>query len=272
MGKKNTDDVYGQLSLAFCDLVLDGMEKGIISGNVKMFGNVFSGLSFYDTNSESDLLNIFPINSGIGGVEGGGLSILNNIQMFKNSLGSNSFKIGNILMTDAGYLSIESGDVMIGTSSKKTDFTVYVPSLASIHGNLDVDGNVYANNISSDRRIKENIVDCTESAIDIIKKIQHKEFDKKDDGKHYKIGYIAQDMEQIDENFVIKKPADEKRNIEERYYINELPIIATLTKAIQEQQEQIEQLKKNDEQKDNLIKTLIERIEKLEAKNEKESI
>lgn len=244
MGKKNTDDIYGQLSLAFCDLVLNGMETGIVSGNIKMFGNVFSGLSFYDTNSESDLLNIFPINSGVGGVEGGGLSILNNIQMFKNSLGSNSFKIGNILMTDEGYLSVENGDVMIGTESKKTDFTVYVPSLASIHGNLDVDGNVYANNISSDKRIKENIKDSTESALNIIKKIQHKEFDKKDDGKHYKIGYIAQDMEQIDKNFVIKKPADKKRNIEERYYINELPIIATLSKAIQEQQKQIEELKK----------------------------
>ena len=244
MGKKNTDDIYGQLSLAFCDLVLNGMETGIVSGNVKMFGNIFSGLTFYDTNSESDLLNIFPISSDLGGVEGGGLSILNNIQMFKNSLGSNSFKIGNILMTDEGYLSVENGDVMIGTNSKKTDFTVYVPSLASIHGNLDVDGNVYANNISSDKRIKENIKDSTESALDIIKKIHHKEFDKKDDGKHYKIGYIAQDMEQIDKNFVIKKPADKKRNIEERYYINELPIIATLTKAIQEQQKQIEELKK----------------------------
>lgn len=244
MGQKNTDDIYGQLSLAFCDLVLNGMETGIVSGNVKMVGNVFSGLSFYDTNSESDLLNIFPINSGVGGVEGGGLSILNNIQMFKNSLGSNSFKIGNILMTDEGYLSVENGDVMIGTNSKKTDFTVYVPSLASIHGNLDVDGNVYANNISSDKRIKENIKDSTESALDIIKKIHHKEFDKKDDGKHYKIGYIAQEMEQIDKNFVIKKPEDKKRNIEERYYINELPIIATLSKAIQEQQKQIEELKK----------------------------
>ena len=84
----------------------------------------------------------------------------------------------------------------------------------------------------------------SKEALDIIKKIHHKEFDKKDDGKHYKIGYIAQDMEQIDKNFVIKKPADKKRNIEERYYINELPIIATLSKAIQEQQKQIEELKK----------------------------
>ena len=51
-------------------------------------------------------------------------------------------------------------------------------------------------------------------------------------------------MEQIDSNFVIKRPEDKDKNIEERYYINELPIIATLTKAIQEQQKQIEELKK----------------------------
>lgn len=49
-------------------------------------------------------------------------------------------------------------------------------------------------------------------------------------------------MEQIDPNFVMKRSADE--NIEERYYINELPIIATLTKAVQEQQEIIEQMQK----------------------------
>lgn len=246
MGKKNTDDVYGQLSLDFCDLVLNGMETGIISGSVKMFGNIFSGLSFYDTNSESDLLDIYPINSGVGGVEGGGLSILNNIQMFKNVGGSNTFKVGGdkkyVLMTDEGYFSVINGDCTIGISGEPTDFSVYPSSSAQIFGNLSVDGNVYANNISSDRRIKENIKDSTESALDIIKKIQHKEFDKKDDGKHYKIGYIAQDMEQIDKNFVIKRQANKAKNVEERYYINELPIIATLTKAIQEQQEQIEKL------------------------------
>ena len=48
-------------------------------------------------------------------------------------------------------------------------------------------------------------------------------------------------MEKIDPNFVFIKPKTEQ--LEERYYINELPIIATLSKAIQEQQEQIEDLK-----------------------------
>jgi hypothetical protein len=123
MGKKNTDDIYGQLSLAYCDLVLDGIETGIVSGNVKMFGNVFSGLTFTDMNSQTDLLSIFPINSGLSGVEGGGLSILNDITMFKNSLGSTSFKLGDnnkyVIMTDEGYLSVINGDCTFGVSDSR---------------------------------------------------------------------------------------------------------------------------------------------------------
>ena len=248
MGAKNSDDVYGQLSLRYCDLILEGMETGIQSGNVRFYGNVFSGITFEDTNGNG-LLSIYPYNSSYsGGVTGGGMTILDAIQFFKNSLGSNSFKIGTgnkyVLMTDNGVLTVANGDVLFGTADAPTMFTVHASSMAQIFGNLSVEGNVYANNISSDRRIKDNIKDCKTSALDIINKIQHKEFDKKDDGKHYKIGYIAQDMEQIDPNFVIKRPENKEKNIEERYYINELPIIATLTKAIQEQQKQIEELKK----------------------------
>ena len=43
-----------------------------------------------------------------------------------------------------------------------------------------------------------------------------------------------------------------------------LPILATATKAIQEQQEQIEQLQAKDKQKDELIQSLIKRIKTLE--------
>lgn len=248
MGAQNSDDVYGQLALKYCDLILEGMETGIQSGNVRFYGNVFSGITFEDTNGNG-LLSIYPYNSSYsGGVTGGGMTILDAIQFFKNSLGSNSFKVGTgnkyVLMTDNGVLTVANGDVLFGTADSPTMFTVHASSMAQIFGNLSVEGNVYANNISSDRRIKDNIKDCKTSALDIINKIQHKEFDKKDDGKHYKIGYIAQDMEQIDPNFVIKRPENKEKNIEERYYINELPIIATLTKAIQEQQKQIEELKK----------------------------
>lgn len=247
MGAKNSDDVYGQLVLKYCDLILEGMETGIQSGNVRFYGNVFSGITFEDTNSGSGLLNIYPANSMISGAENGGLAILDNITLFKNASGSNSFKIssGNnnyVILTDNGDITALGGNVILGNNNNKIGFSV-TASTAYFWGDVNVNGNIYANNLSSDVRIKENIKDSTDSALDIINKIQHKEFDKKDDGRHYKIGYIAQEMEKIDPNFVIKRPEDKEKNIEERYYINELPIIATLTKAIQEQQKQIEELK-----------------------------
>lgn len=57
-------------------------------------------------------------------------------------------------MTDNGVLTVVNGDVLFGTADAPTMFTVHVSSLAQIFGNLSVEGNVYANNISSDRRIK----------------------------------------------------------------------------------------------------------------------
>lgn len=244
IGAENADDFFGNLVLQYCDLILSGMESGIQSGNVRMYGNAFNGLTFEDTNSGETIMSIIPE----GDTSYGAFSILNSISFYRNVGGSNSFKIGNdnkyVLMQDDGSFHIMGGVILLGNSSNKVSFDVYVQSTANIWGNLNVEGDVYANNISSDRRLKKNITDSTTSGLNIINKIQHKEFDKIDDNKHYKIGYIAQELEEIDSNFVIKRPENKDKNIEERYYINELPIIATLTKAIQEQQEQIEELKK----------------------------
>lgn len=129
---------------------------------------------------------------------------------------------------------------LFGLDNKRISFDVYPFIYASIHGNLDVKGEVYANNISSDRRLKKNIKDSEANALNMIKQIKHRQFEMKENNKHYDIGYIAQEMEEIDANFVLKREKTEKSD--ERYYINELPIIATLSKAIQEQQEEIENL------------------------------
>ncbi|MFR2207218.1 MAG: tail fiber domain-containing protein [Clostridia bacterium] len=149
--------------------------------------------------------------------------------VYKNSIGTKTFRIfgddSNPIMIDSsGNFVLASGKIILDNN-----------------GNIDC-VHLYQTGDSSDIRIKSNIKDSSESAIDIINKIHHKEFDKKDDNTHYKIGYIAQEMEQIDKNFVVKKQANKEKGIEERYYMNQLPILATATKAIQEQQEMIEKL------------------------------
>lgn len=151
--------------------------------------------------------------------------------VYNNSTGTKTFRFfgddSNPIMIDSsGNLALANGKIILDNN-----------------GNIDC-VHLYQTGDSSDIRIKNNIKDSSESAINIINKIHHKEFDKKDDNTHYKIGYIAQEMEQIDKNFVVKKHADKEKGVEERYYINQLPILATVTKAIQEQQAQIEELKK----------------------------
>ena len=255
MGAKNSDTGGGSLVLTACDIILNGIGTGIQTGGIRIEGDPSgSGLYFYDANNASkSYMQIFPENV----LGESSINILDKMQFFKNQAGSNSFKLGDdtnyILMTDEGALTSQNGTIIfdngsfncwgglvtLGTEEKPVNFSLHASS-AFMWGNLNVSGNVYANNISSDRRIKENIQDSKTNALDIIKQIKHRQFDKKDDGKHYQIGYIAQEMEEIDENFVFKRPKTEQA--EERYYINELPIIATLSKAIQEQQEMIEQL------------------------------
>lgn len=243
MAEKDSDASYGELVLSFCNILLNGISTGIISGNIKMYGDdANNAIQFINTDTGDILLSISTKDLE---TEYEKIKILNNISFFKNVGGTNSFKIGNgtnnyVLFEDDGSIGCYGGTVRLGLTGKEVSFDLYVKSLASIYGDLNVNGNVYANNISSDRRIKDNIKDCDVKALDIINKFQHKQFDKKDDGKHYNIGYIAQDMEQIDPNFVIKREKTE--NLEDRYYINELPIIATLSKAIQELSQQVKAL------------------------------
>lgn len=242
MSEKASDASYGELVLASCNILLDGISTGIIGGNIKMYADeVNSAIQFINTDTNTILLSISTqdLESGYAKIK-----LLDNISVYKNVGGTNSFRFGSgnnyTLIEDDGSISAYGGTIRFGITGREVSFDLYVKNMASIYGNLNVNGNVYANNISSDRRIKDNIKDCDIKALDIINKIQHKQFDKKDDGKHYNIGYIAQDMEEIDSNFIIKR--EKTDTLEERYYINELPIIATLSKAIQELSQQVESL------------------------------
>ncbi len=245
-----SDNYYGQLVLTACDLVLQGINTGIISGNMKMLGGDIGGeLNFIDTNTDSILLQIVPENYQLGTSES--INMLNNaIKFYKNQTGSSSFKIGTsdsnyCLFTDEGDIHTAGGFVMLGSSDYKTDVSIYPNSTVNIwNGNLNVDGNVYADNISSDERLKNNIQDSETNATENLNKFKIKSFDWKKDDSHIKTGFIAQQLEEIDEDYVLKKPEyNEKKEIKDyRYYINELPILATLVKGFQEQQQVIKSL------------------------------
>lgn len=247
MASKNAGDFSGQLVLTACDLVLAGDTNGIISGNVKIVGGLSGEINFINTEDGSILLQIIPKNEYDSNSPK--INLLNSIHFFENALGSHSFRIGAeqkyVLQTDEGDFHVAGGTILLGTNSSKASISMYPSSMAQIHGaDLDVDGNVYATNISSDERLKKNIEDSRTNATENLNKFKIKSFNWKKDNSHIKTGFIAQQLEEIDEDYVLKKPEyNEKKEIKDyRYYINELPILATLVKGFQEQQQMIENL------------------------------
>ena len=247
MASKNAGDFSGQLVLTACDLVLAGDTNGIISGNVKIVGGLSGEINFINTEDGSILLQIIPKNEYDSNSPK--INLLNSIHFFENALGSHSFRIGEeqkyVLQTDEGDFHVAGGTILLGTNSSKASISMYPSSMVQIHGaDLDVDGNVYANNISSDERLKKNIEDSRTNATENLNKFKIKSFNWRKDNSHIKTGFIAQQLEEIDEDYVLKKPEyNENKEIKDyRYYINELPILATLVKGFQEQQQMIENL------------------------------
>lgn len=102
----------------------------------------------------------------------------------------------------------------------------------------------------SDKRLKENIQITKLNALERIKQLNHVEFDWKLTKEHEEIGYIAQELEKIDKNYVLKMPT---QNDDVKYTVRTLSLLATTTKAVQELNEKVEKQGK-------LIKLLLEKL------------
>ena len=104
---------------------------------------------------------------------------------------------------------------------------------------IHCDTNIGAYGISiwaSDGRMKANIQPTQVSALDEIARFKHRAFQWKDGGHFEKIGYIAQELEQIDPDYVERIPQKDMNGnvLDYRLQINEHRIIPLLTKAMQE--------------------------------------
>lgn len=149
-------------------------------------------------------------------------------------------------------LNFENGEffashVYASNQLKNTDIdTLYFDSENLSVTNRDGNLGVFNPAWTSDARLKENIETSNKNSLDLINSIQHYAFDWKKDKKHEDIGYIAQELEKIDENLIKKYPIEDENNniIDYHYTINERYIISNLTKALQQQQEQIDYLYK----------------------------
>lgn len=216
MGPQNSDATYGQLVLESCDLVFNGMETGIQSGNVMIHGNVFQGITFEDTDGNI-LLAIYP---GMGTIKQSINMLGGEVQFYENQAGTFTFRIGSDI-NNCAYIE-NNGNIY----TKNAD--IYVDGYVSAKG---------FNTISSSlAEKKKNIKKLRESAIDIVKNTDIYEYNYKEENKNTKkhIGFIIGDTYNYSQRLTTEK--NDNADI--------YSMVSVAYKAIQEQQEEIEELKK----------------------------
>lgn len=254
LGEENSDALSGELVLSACNLVLEGIGTGIKTGSIFISGDSTSGnLTFFDTNSNTALMTVCPSNV----IDYPMIYILDNIKFYKNKNGSCSFRIG---MGDKYCLLTDEGDIScnyIYCDGNMTS-TGYLSAYEGISTNGYVNGKKFIDN--SREEMKKNIQRYTEKAIDVVRNTDIYKFNYKTEKDTNKkcIGFV------IGDNYKYSKELTSTDENGKEIGANLYSMISVAYKAIQEQQEQIEELQAKDKQKDELIQSLIQRIETLE--------
>lgn len=106
----------------------------------------------------------------------------------------------------------------------------------------DINGSTYDITLStSDLKLKKNVRDSTVKALPIINAIEHKSFEFKDFEKHRECGYIAQQLEEVNEEFVKDVPQGDGSVTKQ---VNTFELLSYATKAIQELSAKVDALEK----------------------------
>lgn len=233
MPQKNSGGCTGELILDGCNLVLGAINSGIISGNVKIHGDAMPGIFFSDSSTDKLLLSINPGNI----VQSATISILDKISFYANAAGSNTLCIGNGAKWYETCILTDVGTIACGTVTCQTL------------------------NETSVEKEKKNIERYSKKAVDILKTIDIYKYnfksEKDTDKKH--LGFV------IGDSYNYSKEVTNSNNTG----VNNYAFTSLCCKAIQEQQEQIEELQIKDKQRNELIQSLIQRIEVLEKEAKK---
>jgi hypothetical protein len=226
LGEENSDALSGELVLSACNLVLEGIGTGIKTGSIFISGDSTSGnLTFFDTNSNTALMTVCPSNV----IDYPMIHILNNMQFYKNQNGSCSFRIG---MGDKHCLLTDEGDFSCN----------HIYCDGDIYATGYVNGKKFIDN--SREEMKKNIQKYTEKAIEVVKNTDIYKFNYKTEKDTNKkcVGFI------IGEDYKYSKELTSTDENGKEIGANLYSMISIAYKAIQEQQEQIEQLQLKDKQ------------------------
>ncbi len=162
------------------------------------------------------------------------------------SISAQTIFADNLYLSNTGYLSLGHVEAENVPDVCNCSTVSIAQSGSYLYVTTKNDGSQYyfSPDWTSDARLKNNIETSNKNSLELIKAIPHYAFDWKKDGKHEDIGYIAQELENIDKRLVNKYEIVDENNeiVDYNWTINERYIIANLTKAVQQQQELIDYL------------------------------
>ncbi len=203
------------------------------------------GLRLMDTENNTWIAQFFKDNGQYGfSIKADTFAILGTdgqtriIDLYDNQAGTKTFKVNGYLEADnvanMNNLQYMSGSTWEASGEK---FGMIYCSLRD-----GQEFTITSYSAISDERLKENIQETKLNALERIKQLNHVQFDWKLTKEHEEIGYIAQELEKIDKNYVVKIPNPQNEDV--KYTVRELAILATATKAIQELNEKVEKQEK----------------------------
>jgi len=136
--------------------------------------------------------------------------------------------------------------VLTGTGAARISrFWHGANTTASIHSYRGNSWSTYTFSVaSSDKRLKENVKDAeVKQAMDLVSQIKMRSFDWKDDKKHQKIGFIADELEELDPNLAVGGGEDENGNMNVKA-VDTFYLLGYLVKALQEANDRIKVLER----------------------------
>ena len=149
-----------------------------------------------------------------------------------------SYRSGNVNLTPANL------NAVYGNGIKELRYA----SSSYMHVETSANGSYGISWWSSDERWKEDIEDSEVDALELVKDIKHRSFRMKTTGIEYDIGYVAQELEELDPQLVLIVPNNRTENDEAvftgdyRYQVDERKLIPYLSRAIQQLSEKVEEL------------------------------
>ena len=153
-----------------------------------------------------------------------------------------------------GCSSYYTGYLVVTSNIERIATTTSALSIRSTNGIMSIPA-------SSDIKLKHDVSDSKINAINKIMQIIHKEFYWNDSNEFQDNGYIAQELKLIDPSMVISNIDDDGT---EWLSVNTVYMVSICTKAIQEQQKEIEQLKQENLALQNRLSILEQKMEVLE--------